>query len=89
MLASWNYCKVHDIVYTPSTQPCPVCLQEENTKLKDLLGELYDEAAYEWAGEWVIENKDLQKKIKQIFKDYMVLRCCISAEEDANEVKES
>jgi len=29
MLASWKHCEVHDIVYTPSTQPCPVCLLEE------------------------------------------------------------
>ena len=33
-------------------------------ELNDVLGELYDELAYEKAGEWVLENEDLQKKAK-------------------------
>lgn len=37
-------------------------------ELENLLGGLYDEAAYEKAGEWVLENKELQKKVKQILK---------------------
>ncbi|KKN73137.1 hypothetical protein LCGC14_0404460 [marine sediment metagenome] len=43
-----------------------VKLKAENKELEELLGELYDEVSYEWGGEWVIENKNLQKKIKQV-----------------------
>lgn len=37
-------------------------------ELEDLLGELYDEVSYEKAGVWVIENKDLQKRVIQALK---------------------
>lgn len=41
---------------------------ERIVELGDLLVELYDEAAYEKAGEWVLENKELQEKVKQALK---------------------
>lgn len=43
-------------------------LKKRIEELGDLLGELYDEASYERAGEWVIENKDLQKRVNQALK---------------------
>lgn len=74
-LVHWKDTATHSIF------KCPECdyadypgvvhpdLPERYNTLRDLLGELYDEAAYEWEGEWVIENKDLQKRVNQVLKE--------------------
>lgn len=41
-------------------------LQVKNEQLKNLLSELYGEVSYERAGEWVIDDEILQKKIRQV-----------------------
>ena len=68
-----------EIVPCPDCLPCPdpegckhfkdvMKANERIGELEDLLGELYDEASYLRAGEWVIENEDLQKRVIQALK---------------------
>ena len=40
-------------------------LRAENKLLKDLLARLYDYASIEQGGEWIIDDKGLQKEIDQ------------------------
>jgi len=47
-------------------------ITEKNRRIEELeglLGDLYDEVSYECAGEWVIDNKDLQRRVKQALEE--------------------
>jgi len=45
---------------------------ERIKELEDLLAELYTKVSYEKAGEWLIEDKDLQKKVKQVLNNKII-----------------
>ena len=81
LVAIKSYGKVNDMKTKdiPLNMPCSdpegckhfkdVMKANERIKgLEDLLVELYDEASYLRAGEWVIENEDLQKRVIQALK---------------------